>query len=428
MSASGPNSDFYSRHLPSTFRALRHRNYRLFFFGQIVSLVGTFFQITALSWLSFKLTGSNRWPAYFSAVQLLPGFFLGPFGGVIADRWPKRRLIMFTQSAFGLLALTMAVLVLTEQANVWNLLGVATLNGLVGALDLPARLSFVTEMVSRDDIVNAVALNSLLFNVARAVGPACAGLVMEIFSPGLCFLVNGLSYLAVLAALFAMRLPPTAIQTHRDRPSFWAGFAALAARPRLALLVGMAGVIAFCVWPFLILLPQLAHDRLNLEGSGYGLLVTATGVGALFAAGVVATFGSLARRRFFVAGGVALAVVGLMGLSQVSDMGWALFWCGLTGAGLITFFATGQAVVQLSADDRVRGRVLGIWSMMVMGGQPLGSLLAGSAADSWGQPPVLVVQSLLCGGLALTFWLCWLCFRPHSPTPSVAVSTKEELS
>src|SRR5262249_41633257 len=182
--------------LKATFRSLRHRNYRLYFFGQMVSLVGSWMQTTALMWLAYELTRQSLWPALVPAVQVLPTFLLGAWGGALADRWPKRSLIFLTQAAFMALALVLAGLVLARAATPWQLLAVSVGWGVIQAVDLPARLAFVMDLAGREDVVNAVALNALLFNVARAVGPAVGGALLVWLGPGPCVLVNGLSYLA----------------------------------------------------------------------------------------------------------------------------------------------------------------------------------------------------------------------------------------
>src|SRR5207245_4709030 len=202
--------------LRATFRSLRHRNYRLYFFGQMVSLTGTWMQNAALVWLAFRLTDESKWAALVSAAQILPTFFFGAWGGALADRWPKRSLIFLTQSAFLVLALLLAGLTFAQVITPWQLLLVNAASGLVQALDLPARLAFVMDMAGREDLMNAVALNSLLFNVARVVGPGISGFLMRWLAPEACFLTNALSYAAVLWALARMDITGS---VHLAQPS-----------------------------------------------------------------------------------------------------------------------------------------------------------------------------------------------------------------
>jgi MFS family permease len=400
---SSPSTQPLATRLPNTFRALRHRNYRLYFFGQLVSFLGSFVQTTALQWLVYEMTKESTWTALVTVAPALPAFFLGTFGGALADRWPKRRLIFWTQAGFLILALVLAVLVASGQARPWHLLLIQVGNGFLMAVDLPARLSFVMEMVGRDDLLNAVALNSLLFNVARAAGPAVGGVLLTYLGASTCFAINALSFVAVLAALAAMRLPAL-VQPVGKRGGLGAvagAFVYLAQRPPLALLMLLAGSLALFGWPFLTLLPALAAKQLQVKEQGYSLLLSGVGAGALLAALLVATYGSMARRRLFIGGGVGLTVAALLGLAVAWCLTLAVGCCALLGCGLILFFATTQGVVQLSTEDHNRGSVMGVWSMILTGGVPLGSLLAGLAADRWDEPLVLAAMGAACGGAAL---------------------------
>jgi MFS family permease len=376
------------------FRALRHRNYRLYFSGQLVSLIGSWVQTTALMWLAYKLTGQSRWPALIAAAQVLPTCLLGAWGGHLADRRARRPLIFATQAALLALAVLLGVLVLYFRVTAWHLLAVSLACGVVNAVDLPARLAFVMEMVGRDDLINAVALNSVLFNVARAVGPALGAWFLDLVGPGPCFLINGLSFVAVLAALALMTLPWRAAPAahHAERASLWAGFRYLAGRPALVLLLVLTGALSLFGWPVLSLLPALADQHLHRSEGGYGSMLSALGAGAMLAALLVATFGSLGRSRLFLGAGVTLSAASLVCLSYAPSLPAAVACCAGLGCGLIMFFATGQSVMQLSSREHNRGRVMGVWSMVTSGGMPIGSLLAGWAADAWGVP--LVVKQL----------------------------------
>jgi MFS family permease len=405
-----------------TFRALRHRNYRLYFVGQFISLTGTWLQAAALTWLAYDLTGQSRWPALVGAAQVLPTFVLGGWGGSLADRWPKRPLIFGAQALLLVLALLLAGLVLSGTATPWHLLAVAGACGLVNAVDLPARLAFVIEMVGRDDLVNAVALNSMLFNTARLVGPAASAILLPWLGPGLCFLFNGLSFVAVLAALAAMRLPPVGraggvspLLAERGT-SLWAGFAYLARRPELLLLLALSAAMSFFGWPVQSLLPAVAREQLGRGTEGYSALLSAVGGGALVAALAVASFGTRVRRGWFLALGVTLAAAGLGGLALVQRLPAALALCTLAGAGLILFFATSQAIMQLGSADHNRGRVMGIWSMILSGAHPLGHLTAGLAADRWGVPPVLGSEALGIAAAAGVVLLAWLILKKGPET------------
>jgi MFS family permease len=420
----GPATPIPLPGLAATFRSLRHRNYRLYFFGQLISLVGTWMQTTALMWLVYRISGKSMWPALITVVQILPTLILGPWGGALADRWAKRPLIFWTQSAFLVLAVVLAVLVLFGSAEPWQLLVVTAATGVVTAVDLPARLSFVMDMVGREDLINAVALNSLLFNAARAIGPMLAGWLIVVMGPGQCFLVNAVSYVAVLWALASMdisgapRAGNLGLSPKRggETSALLEGFRYLASKPALIFLILLAGSTALFGWPYQALLPALAHGLEVAKGgrpggpeTGYGWMLSGTGAGALAAALTVAAFGSASRNRTFIASGVAIVTASLLGLSQADDLFLAVGFSALIGYGLILFLATSQSVFQLSSEEHNRGRVMAIWAMVLSGAVPLGNLLGGPAADHWGVSPVLTALGIACGVVALGLLMI---FRP----------------
>jgi len=392
------------------FRALRHRNYRLYFMGQLISVIGSWVQTTALMWLAWQITRQSQWPALIATAQILPTFLLGAWGGALADRVSKRALIFGTQAAFLLLALVLGGLVLVEHGehvSRWHLLAIALAAGIVNALDLPARLSFVMDMVGREDLVNAVALNSLLFNAARVVGPAIGGLLLAHLGAAHCFLINGLSFVAVLVALALMDVSGTSPTP--PRPGLRAlldGWDHVVQRPTLACLLAMTGLISLFGWPFLALLPALADYTVGghgqevapagTDGAGYSQLLVGTGCGALVAAFTLAVLSSARWRRPFLVGAVLAAAGGLGGLALVSDLMPATAGCAVAGFGLVLFNATSQSMVQLSTTDHNRGRVMGIWSIIICGALPLGNLIAGRAADTWGVSPVLAGEGVAC--------------------------------
>jgi MFS family permease len=394
-----PGTTRQRRGFQATFRSLRHRNYRLYFFGQLVSLLGSWMQTTALMWLAYELTRQNKWPAWIAAGQLIPTFLLGAWGGALADRWPKRALLFATQSALLILAVMLAGMVWAGWGGPWELLVISVVTGLVQAVDLPVRLAFVMEMVGRDDLMNAVALNSLLFNIARALGPAAGGWLLMAIGAWPCFLVNGLSYVALLWALVCMNGRDLHRTTApRTTPgSLLSGVAYIVERPKLALLFLLAGALALCGWPVMSLLPALSAHVLGARASGYSLMVSGTGCGALAGALTVATFGALGRHRQLMSVGVAVIISGLLGLSLVGGLPLAVACCALIGFGLILFFAVSQAVTQLSAAEHNRGLLMGMWAMILSGAVPLGNMLAGPAADHWGERVVLGAEGIGCG-------------------------------
>jgi MFS family permease len=397
----------------TTFRSLRHRNYRLYFSGQIVSLTGSWMQSAALQWLVYDRTADPLWPPLLLVATVGPTLFLGPFGGALADRLPKRRLVYATQFFFLLTAATLALLVASEFATPWLLFAVALTNGVVQAIDLPARLAYVPDLIPREDLINAVSLNSLLFNAARAVGPAASGglfLLAEPLAallPGSravtlgavwCFALNALSYVAVLAALRRIDAPET---DRRMKPagSPLDGFRYVRSRPPLLLLLVCTALVSAFGWPTLTLFPPYTKLVLNHAEKEYSLLVSALGVGALVASLANATFGSLARARLFVAVGSALTAAGICGLAVTGSMPVALLSAAVFGFGMILFLSTGQSVLQLSATDENRGRVMALWPMTLSGSAMVGHLLSGQAARQLPLPDLLL---LMAAGVGLT--------------------------
>jgi predicted MFS family arabinose efflux permease len=406
-----PEPRRWDRGLATSFRSLRHRNYRLYFIGQIISFTGSWMQTTALAWLAFALTGKSTWPALISASGILPTFLLGAWGGALADRWPKRSLIFVTQSAFLLLALLLAILVFAGLVDPWLMLAITTATGIVQAIDLPARLAFVMDLAGREDLINAVGLNSVLFNVARVCGPALGGLVLFWWGPGVCFLINAISFVAVLWALAQMDVEGVASMPgpHGSLRALADGFRYIAAHREMAFLCLLAGTTSLFGWPSMSLLPALAHRILDSSAKGYSLLLSGTGLGALAAAWTVATFGSIERRGRFMACGVALISGGLVLLAESAQLGLAVGCCALVGFGLILFLSTCQSVVQLGSREHNRGRIMGIYAMILSGAVPLGNFLAGPAADRYGEPAVLRWLGIACGGAALCLLVV---FRP----------------
>ncbi len=407
----------------TTFSALRHRNYRLYFLGQMVSLVGSWVQTTALMSLAYKLGDKQpSWPATIAAAQLLPTLLLGAWAGTLVDRWPKRGLIFTTQSLQLVIALLLSAYVLFGRPEVWHLLLFALAAGVVNALDLPARMAFVIDLVGRDDLVNAVALNSMLFNTARAVGPFLGALLFTVLNAahdpkeglsneaaGYCFLINGLSFLAVLAALAWMDVARTAhIGEHTTLRGMVEAARYLFDHRGLFYLLVLSGSLALLGWPVLSLLPAVADKQLHTGEDGYCYLLSGVGCGALVGAFFVATFATQPRRYLFFGCGTLLTAASLLCLAFVSSLPLAVLCCVVFGLGPSLFFSTAQSTVQLTVTDANRGRVLGIWSMVTTGTLPVGNLLAGKAADYLG---VWQVTACLGVGIVGATALVLLCAR-----------------
>jgi MFS family permease len=389
----------------TTFRSLRHRNYRLYFFGQIVSFTGSWMQSAALMWLVYEVTRNPLWPPLLLVGQVGPTLLFGPLGGALADRLPKRRVILATQSAFLASTVVLGLLVGAEAATPLLLLAVAVANGLIQAIDLPTRLAFVPDLVPKDDLINAVSLNAMLFNSARAVGPAMAGVLFLLADaagplfPGWrpvtlgavwCFAFNAVSYLAVLAALRRIDCAETPKEATASA-SGWDGVRYLVRHPSLGFLLALTGAMCVFAWPALTLFPAYTDTVLHRAEKEYSVLVSGLGGGALVAALVNATFGTVARRGLFLALGTGLSCVGLMALAAAATLPVAVLAAAGLGFGLVLFLSTGQSTIQLSVTNDVRGRVMALWAMTLSGSAPVGHLLTGFAAQSYPIPDILLV-------------------------------------
>lgn len=419
----------------TTFRSLRHRDYRLYFFGQIVSFTGTWMQNAALMWLVFDLTNNPMWPPILLVAQVGPTLVLGTLGGSLADRLSKRRLLLTTQSLFLTNAVILTGLAVGGWVNPWVLVLLQLSNGLVQAVDLPARLAFVPDLVPRYDLINAISLNSLLFNSARAIGPALAGIlfvVVERLTAGIahsvpvawgaaaCFGLNSVSYAAVLWALGQIRVTGASSDPIGEG-SAWDGVRYVLARPVLGAVLLLTGMLSVFGWPVMSLFPAYTRMVLGLGVEHYSTLVSSLGAGALAGALLTATFGTVARRGVFFLAGSGFTTAGLAGMTLAMDIVVAAGAASLLGVGLVLFLSTGQSVLQLSANDRARGRVMALWAMTLSASAPLGHLLAGILATRFGVIPVMVGMTIGAAGvvalvLLLTLFHGWTVEESPIPT------------
>lgn len=392
-------------------RALAHRNYQLFFVGHGISLVGTWITRVATWWLVHRLTESALLLGLVGFVGQFPMFVIGPFAGVFVDRWPRRRLLVVTQvlaMAQSLLLALVAFLDLPVDVAVGSILVLSLFQGLINAFDMPARQSFVIEMVSREDLANAIALNSSLFNGARLVGPVVAGGLIVWVGEGWCFLIDGLSYVGVIGALMAMRLPRRRETGRPRRPLFeeWAvgwnyvrGFLPIRAILLLLALVSFMGV------PYLVLLPIFARDVLGGDARTLGWLVTASGAGSLLAAFVLAARTSVVGLNVVIPLAAALFGAGLILFACSSLLWFSLLMMVVVGFGMITQMASSNTLVQTLVDEDKRGRVMSFYTMANLGTLPLGSLFAGTLAEYAGPSTTLIVGGAACMAAAGLFAL-----------------------
>jgi len=391
--------------LPDALRSLRHRNYRLFFAGQLVSLTGTWMQSVAQAWLAYSLTHSAAVLGIVGFAGQIPALLFSPAGGVVADRFARRRVLLATQATSMVLAFTLAALTLGGRVSISWILVLAALSGVVNAFDIPTRQAFAVDMVGRDDLVNAIALNSSIFNGARVLGPAIAGLLVARIGEGWCFLVNGVSYLAVLGSLLAMRLPAPVRGPHAT--SAWAsvreGFVyASRARPVRALLL-LLGVVSLTGMPYVVLMPVFAREILGGGARELGLLMGCAGVGALLGAIV------LASRRNVKGLGTFIAIcAGGMGISLIAfalsrDFRLSALLLVPVGFFVMSQMASSNTLIQSLIPDAMRGRVMSLYAMMFMGMAPIGALIAGFLAARIGAPATLAGGGAICMGGALLF-------------------------
>ncbi len=374
--------------LPVAFRSLRYRNYRLFAGGQLITLTGTWMQNVAQAWLVYRLTGSAVLLGAIGFTQQIPVFLLGPAGGIIADHFHRHRVVIATQSASMLLAGTLAALTLSGVVAVWHLFVIAALLGCVNAVDIPSRQAFVVDMVSRADLVNAIALNSSMFNSARVVGPSVAGLLVAWFGEGWCFLINALSYSGVLTGLLMMNVRAP-VRRPPEGPALEhavAGFRFVAQNPPILALLLLLGTISITAMPYIVLMPIFADEVLGRGPAGLGILMGASGVGAVAGALLLA-----ARQEVHGLGTVvALAAAGfgalLMAFSASRNFWFSVALLVPVGFCQMLQMGSSNTLVQSMSPDRLRGRVMAAYSMMFMGMAPMGSLLAGLLAARFGAP------------------------------------------
>jgi MFS family permease len=388
---------------PSALRALRSRNYRLFVAGQLVSLIGTWMQMVAQSWLIYRLTRSAALLGVVGFAGQIPVFILAPLGGVIADRRNRHRVLIATQGTMMALAFVLAALTLGGHVRVWQILVLASLLGITNAFDIPARQAFLVETVDRDDIVNAIALNSSMLNGARVVGPAVAGLVVAAVGEGWCFLLNAISYVAVIGALFMMRID-TRPHGH-PHASAWdsvvEGFAySWHTKPVRALLL-LLGLVSVMGMPYSVLMPIIADRILGGGPNAYGLLMSASGLGALAGAATL----TLRRHIRGLGRWVAVSSIGF-GVSLIAFSFSRSLWLSallLMPAGFFVMveMAASNTLIQSMIPDRLRGRVMAVYSMMFMGMAPVGALIAGALAAPLGAPETVAIGGAVCiaGGL-----------------------------
>ena len=394
------------------FRALRHRNFRLFVTGQIVSLVGTWMQNMAQAWLVYRLTHSEWLLGTAWFCTQIPVFALGPLGGLAADRYSRHRLVVLTQTLSMIQAFALAGLTLSGKVQVWHILALALMLGTINAFDMPGRQSLIIEMTSKEDLLYAISMNSAIFNGARVVGPAVAGLLVAWFGEGLCFLLNGVSFLAVIVCLLAMRLPKF---TRRAQDSPWAhlveGFKYVHGHRPVRTLLGMMAATTIAGMPALVLMPFFAQDIFHRGSRGMGILLAAMGTGA-----VGGTLALAWRARLSTLPKVILGSALMLGVSFCVFAVSNLFYLSLAIMPLIGFsvmrqLASANTLIQTIIPDEFRGRTMAFYSMTVVGLGPFGSLMAGALAKAYGARLTVFAGGLLAMAAAGVFRMKLNTFR-----------------
>jgi MFS family permease len=396
--------------LTGTFRALRNANFRRFYIGQGISLIGTWMQQLAMSWLVYRLTGSAMMLGVIGFASQIPTLVFVPLAGALADRVDKRKLLLGTQAFSMLQALTAAFLVLTGLVTVWQLIVLGVVLGIINAFDMPVRQSFVIEMIDRkEDLPNAIALNSSLFNAARLAGPTIAGVLVTLAGEGVCFLINGLSYAAVLVSLAGISVPPGEKRPRQGAPlaQIWSGTKYTFGFPPIRALIMLLALMSLAGVSFTVLMPVFAKTILEGEAHTLGMLSGAAGAGALIGALYLASRSSVRGLvRIIAVCGILFSVsLCLFSISRTLPVSLAVLV--LTGFSMISLMASSNTVLQTIVDDRMRGRVMSFYTMAFAGMVPFGSLLTGTVAEHLGTQAAVFIGGCLClcGAIVFTFYL-----------------------
>jgi len=391
---------------PRLLRALRHRNYRLFFGGQSVSLVGTWITRIATSWLVYRLTGSALLLGIVGFCGQIPTLILSPFAGVLVDRLDRHRILVITQVLSMLQSLALALLALPGIIKVWEILALQLVQGVINAFDTPARQSFIVDMIEdRADLPNAIALNSSMVNGSRIIGPSIGGIVIAAVGEGWCFMLDAISYLAVIASLLAMQVAkkPRPEQVGRVLEELRAGFAYVSQSVPMRSALLLLALVATMGMPYTVLMPAIATARLHGGPHTLGFLMTASGLGALAGALYLASRNTvLGLGRAIVVSTIAFGV-GLIAFSQSSVIWLSLLLLPIVGGGMMVETASTNTILQTIVEEGMRGRVMSFYTMAFLGTAPLGSLFAGVLADRIGAPTTILLGGVACVGAGIWF-------------------------
>ncbi len=418
------NSNYRFLSPSGTFAAFRHRNYRLWFAGQLISLIGTWMQNAAQSYLVFTLTDSEAYLGYVSLAAGVPSILFMLYGGVIADRVPRRTLLIITEAIMMLLAFVLAALVFTNLVQPWHILVLAFLLGTANAFDFPARQSLITELVSREDMTNAIALNGTMFNLGVIVGPSAAGIVYALTGPAWCFTINGISYIAVIAALALMHVSPqpgqgrqpegmseelswlerAEVQFRATRMYIKEGFEFVLADRLVTTVVIAVFIINIFGFGLVTLIPAWAVEILKGDVTTNGLLISARGVGAVIGGLLIATMARSSFRGKMWSVNSFVLPVGITAFVLTRNLPLALVFMAVMGFALISIMNNSNAMVQSRVPDALRGRVMALYSLMLMGGGPLGSVAVSQVAEYAGAPTAGLICAAALAVFAVAIW------------------------
>jgi MFS family permease len=385
--------------LKAIIRALQYRNFRLYFGGQSISLIGTWMQRVALSWLVYRLTHSPFLLGVVGFSNQIPVFLLAPFAGVLADRWNRRHILILTQTLAMVQAFVLSFLVLTEMIQIWQIIGLSLLLGMINAFDMPTRQSFMVEMIGdKKDLGNAIALNSSMVNGARLLGPTAAGILIAAMGEGNCFLINALSYLAVIASLLLMKIEPRKVKPKESNvwQGLQEGFRYATGFEPIWLILLMLGLVSFTGMPYIVLMPVFARDILQGGPDSFGFLMGSIGVGALAGALVLASRKSVLGLGRMIPVAITIFGCGLIAFSFSNVLVLSMLLMLATGFGQMVQMASSNTLLQTIVEDDKRGRIMSFYAMAFMGLSPVGSLFAGFLASKIGAPWTVCLGGIAC--------------------------------
>jgi MFS family permease len=381
--------------LPKTFRSLQHRNFQLYFAGQLISVAGTWMQVVAQAWLVYQISHSELMLGIVGFAAAIPSLLISPWGGVVVDRVNKRNLLVITQASAMVLAFVLAALTFAGIVQVWEIVVLAALTGVINAFDGPARQAFVVEMVGREDLPNAIAINSMMFNGARVVGPALGGILLATVGTAWCFFINGVSFLAVIGCLLLMRLTPRTqiLQIGSPWNDLKHGLRYVLLHREIFALLMLALIFSVFGISYNTVLPAFVDQVLHADATGYGAVNAFIGIGAVLGAFIMARFGEHGQRgRWLVWVDLAFPII-LLTFAYNSSFGLALLLAFGLGVGFMLTFTIINTLLQTNVDDKMRGRVMGLYTLTFFGFAPFGNLAIGILAERWGMDVIIALSA-----------------------------------